>query len=84
MQYQIEDRVFINEAGNQVKYKRLVVTGFLAGEVQTLELPISKDQAVIYNAMKADSPEVNVRKASKDEVPEVTHKADKLDLFDED
>lgn len=61
MNYQVEDRVFINEAGNQVKYKRLVIQGYLNGNLETIELPISKEQALIYRAMSSDRPEVTTR-----------------------
>lgn len=62
MKYQLEDRIFINEAGNQVKYKRVVVTGYLNGNLEQIELPISKDQAILYRAMESGSePEITRR-----------------------
>lgn len=67
MQYQIEDKVFVNDSGNQVKYKRLVITGYLNGNIETIELPISKEQAIIYKAMTSDKPEIYSRKSTSDE-----------------
>lgn len=65
MQYQVEDRIFINDSGNQVKYKRLVVTGYLNGNLETIELPISKEQALIYRAMSNTAPEVTTRQGGE-------------------
>lgn len=59
LQHTIEDRTFIGDTGNTIKYKRLVVRGFLAGEFHEIELPISKDQATLYNLL-ANSKEEEV------------------------
>lgn len=61
MNYNIEDRIFVNDSGNQVKYKRLVIQGYLNGNLETIELPISKDQALIYKAMQGQGPEVTTK-----------------------
>lgn len=68
MQYQVEDRSFINDSGNKVEYKRLVITGYADGEIQSIELSISKDQATIYKIMQASHVPVSTsRKANKAE-----------------
>ena len=71
MQYQVEDRIFTNEAGNQIKYKRLVITGYTDDGVETIELPISKDQATIYRLMsRSAKPEQGSRHANAAEQSE--------------
>lgn len=68
MQYEVEDRIFTNEAGNQIKYKRLVITGYTDDGIETIELPISKDQATIYRLMKGkNKPTENSRRANAEE-----------------
>lgn len=66
--YDIEDRIFINEQGNKLNYKRLVITGYLNGNLETIELPIKKEQAIIYNAMRgSEAPTVQSHKATYEE-----------------
>lgn len=62
MKYEIEDKIFINDAGNQINYKRLVITGYLNGTLEKIELPINREQAVIYKAMQAQGYEVATSK----------------------
>lgn len=68
MRYEVVDKIFINEAGNQVNYKRLAIQGYLNGNLETIELPISKEQVVIYNAMSGDAPEVRTSRGGNVEV----------------
>jgi len=68
MQYTIEDKIFINDAGNSVNYKRFVIKGWAGGELQTIELPISKDQAVIYKLLQSESPSVTTSKGGEVDV----------------
>ena len=86
MQYAIEDKIFINDKGDQVKYKRLVVTGYLNGQIETIELPISRDQATIYNAMKSEAPTVEVKKGGEVETKRTSNNSllddDEKGLFD--
>lgn len=68
MQYTIEDKIFINDAGNSVNYKRFVIKGWAGGELQTIELPLSKDQAVIYKLLQAEAPSVVTSKGGEVDV----------------
>lgn len=68
MQYSIEDKIFINDAGNSVNYKRFVIKGWAGGELQTIELPISKDQAVIYKLLQSEAPSVMTSKGGEVDV----------------
>lgn len=68
MQYDIEDKIFINDAGNSVNYKRFVIKGWAGGELQTIELPISKDQAVIYKLLQSEAPSVVTSKGGEVDV----------------
>lgn len=68
MRYEVVDKIFVNDAGNNVNYKRLAIQGYLNGTLETIELPISKEQAVIYKAMSADAPEVRSSRGGDVEV----------------
>lgn len=68
MQHNVEDMSFINDSGTKVNYKRLVVTGYLDGAIERIELPISKDQATIYSIMKRSAAHTTeARTATEDE-----------------
>ena len=81
MQYSVEDRIFVNDSGNQVKYKRLVVRGYLNGTIHEMELPISRDQATIYQLMaQSDKPEVTTHNGGH---VDVERKKDENDWLNE-
>lgn len=80
MQYDVEDKIFVNEAGNQIKYKRLVITGYLDGEIEKMELPISRDQATIYKLMKSQGHTVEAKKGGQVE----TKRSSDNSLLDDD
>lgn len=79
-QVTVESRNFINDNGENVKYKRLVIRAPLEGIVQELELPLNKLQAtfaeMLLNA-EGEPAQVHTRRAEADElVSPVRKKAD--------
>lgn len=79
---------FTNDNGEQIPYKRLCITGYLGGEIQTLELKLSKSDLLLAELLltsNEEKPTVDTRKATEDEQPSVTrNENNKLDLDAED
>ena len=73
----IANKVFENDKGELIKYKRVEISGIIAGEKQTFELPKQtpndmKLLTMIIGSTETEESEVSVRSASAAEQPEVT------------
>lgn len=72
---QVIKKVFVNEAGESVPYERLSITGYVSGEIHTLELKITNSEmllAKILLSSEENKPSVKTRHAVENESPEVT------------
>lgn len=81
----IEDRSFVNDNGELIKFKRLVVRGVIQGEIQAVELPINKEQALLVGMLLKSTEQVTeattvhqpyVSKAKNEELQNEAKKAE--------
>lgn len=73
----IIDKIFVNEEGREIPYKRLSVSGVINGEVNTLEIKVTSTEAMLMEMLlKGDQPVQNV-------VPVRTSESKQADLVAE-
>ena len=73
---QITTLEFVNDDGKTVPYKRLTITGYIGGEIQTLELKLSPTELLLAGMLlksTEEKPVQSVRKATEDESPKAQH-----------
>lgn len=69
----IVNRSFVNDNGDVVNFKRLLISGVVQGEVQTVELRVNKTEAMLVDMLlKSNESEVKVTTSHQ---PYVSNKA---------
>lgn len=68
---------FLNDKGEQVNYERLCISGYIGGEIHTLEIKLEKSELLLAKMLLSSSeekPKENVRKANSEEIAEHSSK----------